>query len=243
MRSSSVRRVRQRHHPVQVLVHDGLVEGDPVVRGRDLVEGRLGSDPGRDLDVGGRHDLHAVAEIDLVPVVLRRVVAGRDDDASISASSLDRISQHGRGQLARKDLGGEPGACGDGGSQFGERLGVAPGVIPDHDRGPAGVLDVLGEASSGLGHNDVVHGGGAGAQGSTQPGGAERQRSGERDGQTALIVGVDPRLKFRAGLRVGVLGKPGGGLGQQVVHSRSRMLLRRSDRRVAASLPACRTSA
>jgi hypothetical protein len=68
------RGVDQTGHPVQVGLDHVVVEGLPVVTAGDRGQWPDRRDLGRDLRVGRRHDLRAVAEVDLVPVVLRRVV-------------------------------------------------------------------------------------------------------------------------------------------------------------------------
>ena len=59
-------------------------------------------DPRGDLGVGRRHDLAAVAEVDLVAVVLRRVVAGGDHHAGDAAELADREGQQRRRQRPRE---------------------------------------------------------------------------------------------------------------------------------------------
>ena len=81
----------------------------------------------------GRHDLAAVAEIDLVAVVLRRVVAGRHHDAGVAAEVADREGQHRRGQPVGEHDGAAAGGRHDGGGVAGEDVGVVPRVVPDHD--------------------------------------------------------------------------------------------------------------
>ena len=93
-------------------------------------------DPRGDLGVGRRHDLAAVAEVDLVAVVLRRVVAGGDHHAGDAAELADREGQQRGGQrprAARSAL--KPGAGHHLGGVAGEDVGVVAGVVPDHDDG------------------------------------------------------------------------------------------------------------
>ena len=58
-------------HGVEVAVDDLLLDDGPAVAARHVGQRADGRDPGRDLAVGRRHDLAAVAEVDLVAVVLR----------------------------------------------------------------------------------------------------------------------------------------------------------------------------
>ena len=84
---------------VEVAVDDLLAED--LVRPRPRGTSASGADrgdPGRDLGVGRRHDLAAVAEVDLVAVVLGRVVAGGDHHAGDAAELADRVGQHRGGQ-------------------------------------------------------------------------------------------------------------------------------------------------
>jgi hypothetical protein len=70
-------RTRQRYLrcPIKIGLDDVLAQGGPPgVRARHLVERSDGVDSSGDLGVGRRHDLRAITEIDLVPVVLRWVV-------------------------------------------------------------------------------------------------------------------------------------------------------------------------
>ena len=77
----------------------------------------------------------AVAEVDLVAVVLRRVVAGRDHDAGVGAEVADREREHrGRqrrgGRIARAPAAADDDVRG----VAGEDVGVVPGVVADDDR-------------------------------------------------------------------------------------------------------------
>ncbi len=91
-------RVRTR----QVGREDVVAEGLPAVLGpRHVVQRADGGDLGGDLAVGGRHDLRAVPEVDLVAVVARRVVAGGDLDTGDRAQVPDGEGQHGGGQRVR----------------------------------------------------------------------------------------------------------------------------------------------
>ena len=91
---------------VEVALEHGLVERLPAVVGQGHVGDPLDAgDLGGDLDVGGRDDLGAVAEVDLVAVVLGRVVAGGDHDAGVGAEEADRVREDGRRQRPRQHGG------------------------------------------------------------------------------------------------------------------------------------------
>ena len=92
-----------------------------------------GGDPRGDLGVGGRHDLAAVAEVDLVAVVLRRVVAGGDHHAGDAPELADREGQQRGGQRPRQHQGPEPGAGHHLGGVAREDVAVVPGVEADDD--------------------------------------------------------------------------------------------------------------
>ena len=93
-----------------------------------------GGDLRGDPAVGRRHDLAAVAEVDLVAVVLRRVVAGGHHHAGDAAELADRERQHGRRQRPREQQRREPGAAHHLGGVAGEDVGVVAGVVADDHR-------------------------------------------------------------------------------------------------------------
>jgi hypothetical protein len=72
----------ERGHGAEVGVEHVVAEGGPAVAARQVPHRADGVDACADPGVGRRHDLGAVAEIDLVAVVLRGVVAGRHHDAA-----------------------------------------------------------------------------------------------------------------------------------------------------------------
>ena len=88
-------------------------------------------DPRGDLDVGGRHDLRAVAEIDLVAVVLRRIVRCGDHDAGHTAEMADAECHHRRRQWPWRDHGLEASTGHDLRRVSGEDVGVVPGIEAD----------------------------------------------------------------------------------------------------------------
>ena len=90
-----------------------------------------------------RHDLAAVAEVDLVAVVLRRVVAGGDHHAGDAAEvrgSRTRAPGWAAGAAARSAV--QPGAGHHLAVSRGEDVGVVPGVVPDRRRRPPRVRRV-----------------------------------------------------------------------------------------------------
>ncbi len=120
----------------QVALEHLVVERLPAVVGQGHVQGPLDArDLGSDVDVGRRHDLRAVTEIDLVAVVLRRVVARRDHDARVSAEVPNRIRENGCGQRPRQHRGAPTGTEDDRSGVTSEDVGVEPRVETDDDKG------------------------------------------------------------------------------------------------------------
>ena len=164
---------RQAGDGVEVAVDDVLAQ-----RGAGVAAGHVGQcahrgDPGGDVGVGRGHDLAAVAEVDLVAVVLRRVVAGGHHHAGHAAELADREGQKGSGQRTREDVSLQPGAGHDLGGVAREDVGVVAGVVPDHHAGAPGgavVLQVGGEAGGGAGDDDTVHPVRARSEGAAQAG-------------------------------------------------------------------------
>ena len=183
-------------------------------------------DPGGDLGVGRRHDLAAVAEVDLVAVVLRRVVARRHHHTGHAAELADRERQQGSGQRPRHHQRAQPGAGHHLGGVAGEDVGVVAGVVPDDDGGAgrgAVVLEVRRQAGGRPGDDDAVHPVGAGAERAPQARRPELQRAVEAVGEVVRVAGPDERLELGLGERVGVLGRPAPARAttvQQVAHGR-----------------------
>ena len=214
---------------VEVAVDDVLRQDLARVRARHVGQGADRGDLLGDLGVGGRHDLAAVAEVDLVAVVLRRVVAGGDHHAGDAAELADRERQERCRQGPGEDQGAEAGAGHHLRGVAREHLGVVAGVVADHDRRSPGcaVLDeVRREAGGGAGHDDAVHPVGSGPERAAQPGRPELERAGEPVGEVggvsaALDVRHD-RLELGTGHVVGVLGCPGPGPVEERGHVRCR---------------------
>ena len=215
---------RQPRERVEVGLADALVEDLALVAARHRGDPTHSGDPLGDLDVRRRDDLAAVAEVDLVAVVLRRVVARGHHHPGHRAQVPDREGQQGSGQRPREDQRPQSGAGDDLGGVAGEDVGVVAGVVPDDDGvalGRALVTQVGHQARGGAGDDDAVHPHRAGAEGAAQPGGAELQRPGEALGQVGSDAGVARRqlhqlVQLGAGDRVGVVGGPRPGRLQQV---------------------------
>ena len=209
---------------VEVAVHDLLAHQLARVTARQVGERADGRDPGRDLAVGRRDDLAAVAEVDLVAVVLRRVVAGRDHHSGGAAELADREGEEGRRQRAGHDERLEARAGHDLGGVAREDVGVVTGVEADHHGAAvaveAGVLQVRSQAGSRAGDHDAVHPVRAGAEGAAQASRAELQRAREAVRQVGVLTalgGRDHRLELGPGPVVGVLSGPGAGLLDQLL--------------------------
>ena len=183
---------------VEVAVDDVLGEDLAGVAARDVGQRADGRDPGGDLDVGRRHDLAAVAEVDLVAVVLRRVVAGRHHHPGDAAQLADREGQQRRRQRPRQHQRAQPGAGHHLGGVAGEDVGVVAGVVADDDGGFAGsavVLQVRRQPGRGAGDDDAVHPVGAGAQRTPEARRAELQRAVEAVLEVVGGAGRDERLE------------------------------------------------
>ena len=81
-----------------------LAERLPAVPRGERGDGADGLDCGGDLGVGRRHDLGAVAEVDLVAVVLRRVVARGHHHARDAAEVADRVGEDRGRKRARQHV-------------------------------------------------------------------------------------------------------------------------------------------
>jgi hypothetical protein len=201
----------------------GLADRLPRHRGK----GADRRDPGRDLGVGRRHDLAAVAEVDLVAVVLRRVVARGDHHARDRAELADRVGEQRRRQRTGEEQRGQPGAAHHLGGVLGEHVGVVPCVVPDHDgaaRGRPLVAEVRRQPGRGPDHHDPVHPVRPGAERAAESRGAELERAAEPVAQlgdgirrSAVLDTGDELAQLRPRLLVGVLGEPGACAGEEDV--------------------------
>ncbi len=165
---------------VEVAVDDVLRQDLAGVRAGHVGQAADRGDPLGDLGVGGRHDLAAVAEVDLVAVVLRRVVAGGDHHAGDAAELADREGQERCRQRPGEDQGAQAGAGHHLRGVPREHVGVVAGVVADHHGRAAGraVLDeVRRETGGGPGHDDAVHPVGSGPERAAQPRRTELERA------------------------------------------------------------------
>ncbi len=177
-----------------------------------LDHGRIGGhlvDGGRDLAIGRRDQLDAVTQVQLVPVVLRRVVARGDHHAGVGAQVENGGGQHGRRQGTRQHLG-PPAERTDHGCNVRGELGrsVTGVVSDDHERWMAvsqiGSCKPAHESCGCLPDDAAVHAIRPRAQRGAQARGAERQTTGEQFGQLRA-VGREETFDFGSvlGLRVG----------------------------------------
>src|SRR5215204_2923748 len=179
-------------------------------------------DRGRDLGVSRWDDLGAVAEVDLVAVVLRRVVRRRHHHAGVDAEVPDREREHGGRQRPREQEGTQSRSDHHGTGVQGELVGPVSGVVAhDHAR-PAVRLDVRGQARGRPDHDNTVHPVRAGAQRPPQTGRAELEPAtkpvtqvGERR-PVALVGPFQQPGKFGPGVGIGVVGEPAAGIGEDV---------------------------
>ena len=198
-----VLRSRQGRDGVLVLGGDGGLQHGPAVRGQDDgIQGADGVDPRRNQGIVRGHDLGAAAalldgmtaEVHLVAVVLRRVVAGGDHDAAVAVQRPHRVGEQRGGQRGRHQEGFNSGSGEDRGGFFGENIGVVAGVEADDGARPGaggGLRDRVGEergeTGSGAAHHHPVHPVRPRAEGCPQSGGAELQGAAETVGQ--LLAG------------------------------------------------------
>ena len=184
----------------------------------------------------GCHDLRAAAafldgvaaQVDLVAVVLRRVVAGGDHHAAVAIQRPHRVGEQRGGQRGRHQEGFEPGGGEDRGRFLGEDIGVVAGVIADDGARPGaggglrhGVGQEGGEAGRGAADHHPVHPVGPGAEGRPEAGGAELQGAAEAvrqllaAGGGAVLGELDQLGQGGGGGGVRVLGGPVAGVAEQ----------------------------
>ena len=164
--------------------------------------------PGRrlDLQVGRRHDLGAVAEVQLVPVVGRRVVAGRDHDARRPRAGAGPRTP--AAAWAGAAAAGAPGCRrrpARAAASQGELLGPVPRVAADHHAGlrrlRVDVEQPAGQRRGGAADDRAVHPVRSGGDRSAQAGRAEFQPPGEPVGQLGAGRG-------RGAVGLGAVGGP-----------------------------------
>ncbi len=205
---------------VEHVVAEGL---PPVVGHRHRRHRRHAGDLRGDPPVGRRDDLRAVAEVDLVPVVLRRVVRRGDHDAGVGAEVADGVGQHRRGHRVREH--GRPAAHprDDRTGVVREDVRVGAGVEPDDDeRLRVEGLQVGGEPGGRADDDRPVHPVGSAAEPSAQAGRPELEHPGHGVGEllgggfVARLGAVGEPGELGPGGRVRVVGSPGAGGGEQV---------------------------
>jgi hypothetical protein len=158
-------------------VHAGCLDR----RSRNLVGVRRLADQRLDLPVGGRDDLNAAVEVDLVTVVRWRVVRSRDLDARARAEMVTTERHHRRGhsgehQRHHESLSGEDFGCGER-----ELLRAVAGVAADDDVGSveATFLEHLGHGPTGPQNDGEVHAARPGAHRTSQTCRAKGERKRE----------------------------------------------------------------
>ena len=162
--------------------------------------------------VGGRGDLRAVAEVDLVAVVLRGVVARGDHHARGAAQLADREGEQRRRAERRQAQGAQAGAAADRGRLLREARRAVPRVVADDHAGrrrPADrVEQVRRQPGRRAAHRGHVHPRRTGAERAAQARGAEGQAACEARLELGVGAAVDQRAQLRLRLRVGVVGDP-----------------------------------
>ncbi len=213
---------------------DGRIQHGPALRGQgDAGQLADGVDLRRDQGIVRRHDLRAAAalldgvaaQVDLVAVVLRRVVAGGDHHAAVALQRPHGVGEQRGGQRGRHQEGLDAGGGEDRRGFFREDVGVVAGVVADDGARPGaggglrdGVGQEGGEAGGGAAHHHAVHPVRAGAEGCPQAGGAELQGAAEAVGELlagrggAVVGEPDQFGQGGGGGGIRVLGGPGRGL-------------------------------
>ncbi len=180
-------------------------------------------DGGRDLGVGRRQQLPAVAYVDLDPVVLARVVAGRHHQPVGRVQVAHREGQHRGRQGACQQQHPDPGPGQDPARVGREQLGPGPPVVADDHpvrRVPAGCVlagQVPGQPGRHPPGRQPVHPHRARAHRGPDAGRAERQRTLEAGRQLGSRPAGQQPVQFGRGGRVGVGVPPGCRAGRQAV--------------------------
>ncbi len=218
-------RVEQGDSGVEVGVEHLVAQNlDAVVRQRDLQNRSDCVDRRRDLLVGRRDDLRAVAEVELVAVVGRWVVAGGDHHARDGTEMADREGEHGRRQHAWQHTHRK--ACSRQHCRgVGREVGAAvTRITPHHDDSalvPVGAQP-CGQACGRASDHGTVHAVRSRADCTAQPSRTELQPAPEPVSQPIEIVGGDERFDLRPGhpIRIVVAPLPSG---RDEIVSRSRL--------------------
>ncbi|CAB4821893.1 unannotated protein [freshwater metagenome] len=200
---------------VEVAIDDrGIESGDE--RTVHTQEGNVesdGVDTARDLGVGGGNDLRAVAQIHLVAIVLRRVVACGHHHARRSAQAgyaprqqrrwLPGRQHHRRNASCRQDAGRVPG----------EVLAPVAGVEADHHTAltSGGVVghEIVGKACCGLSDDEAVHPVRTGTQRTAQTRRAELESGVETIDKCCRVTCCKQCERLLRRDRIGVVCDPG----------------------------------
>ena len=154
----------------------------------------------------------AGAQVDLVAVVLRRVVARGDHHAGARVEGAHRVRQHRGGQHPRQHQRPAAGAGRDPGGLLGEGARAAAGVVADRPAAGRRLASASQATSPAAACRTTARfmPFGPARMRPAQPGGAEGQRSGEPVGE--LVGGIrqalDDGAQLRLAGRVGVVGQP-----------------------------------
>ncbi len=134
-----------------------------------------------DLLIHRRNDLASVLQVDLVPVVLRRIVARGDHHSRGRPEVPNGECEDRGGQRAGEHEGLHSETLHGRRGVVGEDIGVVPGVVSDDDGAPR--REVLGQVASqargGLKDDDPIHAVGSGTEWPPKAGRSEVQAPGE----------------------------------------------------------------
>ena len=198
---------------IRVDLGSAEVRDEQVVSSRQFNGGRIDLiNARRNVGVGGRHNLSAGTEVDLVSVVGGRVVRGRDHHARCSAKLGDVPCQHRRRHDLIEQQRLHASGCAHASGVECERIALATHVEADDHTSLGNVgnvgQQVVDEAGSGLLHDQTIHSLRAYADGRTQTSGTELQST--REAFAQLIVGpVQQRTQLLAHVRIRFRHQPG----------------------------------
>ena len=162
--------------------------------------------------VDRRGDLCAVAEVDLVAVVLARVVAGGDHHARGALQMAHREGQQGSGRQRRQPAGAQAGPTEHGGGLEGEASRPVPRVVAHHHAGFGSALDLLEQVAGQTGARPAdggdVHARRPGPERASEPGRSESQLAAEALGELVPGAPVDQLAQLGLRLGIGIVGNP-----------------------------------